>query len=133
MNKEEKKISNIELRNFGLMVGVIFGLIALYPLVKGHPLRAWAAVISIALIAPAIIFPPLLDLPFRLWSTIGRALGWINTRIILTVLYFCVLFPVSVILRLLGKEPLKLTFDYNAETYREPPDNSHEKDMHNQY
>ncbi|MEW6711028.1 MAG: SxtJ family membrane protein, partial [Candidatus Riflebacteria bacterium] len=104
MNNEEiKSLNPTELRTFGLSVGVVFGLVALYPLFKGETIRAWAAVISTALIAPAIFFPPLLELPFRVWQVIGHALGWLNTRIILSVLYFAAIVPVSLVLKIFGR------------------------------
>jgi hypothetical protein len=130
---DSKSVGNAQLRSFGLAVGAVFGLIAVYPLFKGAELRAWASLISIALIAPAIIFPPLLLLPFRLWTFIGEILGWLNTRIILTGLYFLALLPVSLIMKISRKDPLKRKIDRKAESYREKPECGNEKDLKNQF
>ena len=132
-NEQKKELTAPELRSFGLSVGTVFGLIALYPLFRGEAARAWAAVISASLIAPAIFSPQLLELPFRLWSVIGKALGWLNTRIILTVLYFAAVVPVSLVLKIFGRDPLKLNFDPEARTYREEPDDSNDSSLKNQF
>ncbi len=132
-NKAEKPLNNSDLRTFGLLVGGVFGLIAVYPLFRGELIRAWAAVISVALIAPAIFFPPLLALPYRFWSLIGRILGWLNTRIILSLLYFAAIVPVSLVLKILGRDPLKLSFDPELDTYREKPDKQGGSDIRKQF
>ena len=133
-NKEQKsKPTGSELRSFGLLVGIVFGLIAIYPLFKEEAIRAWAAVISVSLIAPAIFSPQLLELPFRIWGGIGQVLGWVNTRIILTVLYFAAVVPVSLVLKIFGRDPLKLNFDPEAQTYRDRPENSHDSSLKNQF
>jgi len=134
MKLEPKKIvTTADLRSFGLLVGTVFGLIAVYPLLKGEALRAWASVIAAALIAPAIFFPPLLDLPYRFWAIIGKVLGSVNTRIILTVLYFGAIVPVSLVLKIFGKNPLKLNFDAEAASYRELPESRHGSSLKNQH
>ena len=111
-----------ELRNFGLLVGAVFALIACWPVFWGNPVRIWAAVISIILAGPAIIKPTLLHWPYYCWMTIGAGLGWVNTRIILAILYFVAIMPIGLLLRLLGKSPLKLHFDPSAASYRELPE-----------
>lgn len=133
--KTEKttEITIRELRTFGLLVGGVFALIALWPLLRSQPLRIWAAMISTALIAPAIFMPVLLKMPFRAWSIFGAALGWFNTRLILTVLYFAAILPMALILRLTGKTPLKLHYAPDAESYREPPEEDSENSISNQF
>lgn len=133
MRNSNQQVSNKELKSFGLMVGTVFGFIAIYPLFRGESLRTWAAIISVALIGPAIFFPPLLHLPFRLWAIIGKILGWINTRIILTVLYFVGIVPVSFILKISGKDPLQKKFDANAVSYREKPVEENDSSLKNQF
>ncbi|MGM0598383.1 MAG: SxtJ family membrane protein [Candidatus Rifleibacteriota bacterium] len=127
--QDEKK----ELRKFGLIVGLVFAAIALYPLAWHKPLHAWALIPALFLFIPGLVYPISLSLPFRLWKLIGHCLGWINTRIILTVLYFCALVPVSLILKIAGKDWLKLKLDPRACSYLEKPDNKIDNDLKNQY
>ncbi len=122
MMQTKKEATSKELRNFGLLVGAAFALISFWPVFWGNPVRIWAAVISIVLTAPAIIKPALLFYPHRCWMTIGAGLGWVNTRIILALLYFVAVMPVGLLLRLLGRSPLKLHFDPSAASYRELPE-----------
>ncbi len=117
-----KETTTKELRNFGLLVGTVFGLIACWPLLWGNPLRIWATVIFLLLTGPAIIKPALLRWPYRCWMTVGSGLGWVNTRAILAILYFVAVMPVGLLLRLLGRTPLKLHFDPSATSYRELPE-----------
>ena len=122
-----------ELRNFGLLTGAIFLIIALWPLFYALPVRMWLAIPSALLIFSAILFPTVLSTPYRLWMKFGSALGWINTRIILTLLYFLAILPIAVLLRILGKTPLKLKFDAKTCSYRETPEDSDENDFNQQF
>lgn len=115
------------------MVGLVFAIIAFYPILWQKPPHTWAIITASLLIIPGLLYPPALKLPFRLWQLIGHCLGWLNTRIILTVLYFCALVPVSLILRITGKDWLKLKFDSQAGSYLEKPDNKIDNDLKNQY
>ncbi len=122
-----------ELRNFGLLVGIVFGLIAAWPLVWQQPVKVWAATFAVMLIVPALLRPQLLGLPFRCWQTIGAALGWFNTRVILTVLYFGAVLPTGLLLKLFGSSPLKLNFDKKTDTYRELPDENSDDSLTEQF
>lgn len=121
-NKQNSAATRCELRNFGLLVGIVFGLIAAWPLFSHQPVRVWVATFAGLLIAPALLRPQLLRLPYAFWQTIGAAMGWFNTRVILTILYFGAVLPTGLLLRLIGKSPLKLHFDKKTNTYRELPE-----------
>ena len=108
-----------QLRSFGLLVGSVFALIAVWPvLFRGQPLRIWAMVISVSLMVPAVGWPRVLEPFYRLWMAAGHILGWVNSRIVLGIVYFLVFTPVGLMMRLLGKDPMRLRFDSNAKTYR---------------
>lgn len=108
------------IRSFGLIVGGIFLLIGLWPLaVRAEAARLWAVGIAAGLMLPAVLFPTVLTPIYRVWMTIGNTLGWINTRIILTLVFYGLFTPIGVIRRvLLKKDPLHLSFEPEAETYR---------------
>lgn len=130
--QKTKETTTKELRNFGLLVGAAFALIACWPALWGNPVRIWAAVMSIILAGPAIIQPALLCWPYRSWMIIGAVLGWVNTRIILAILYFVAVMPVGLLLRLLGRSPLKLHFDPSTASYRELPEEN-QSDVNEQF
>lgn len=54
---------------------------------------------------------------YRIWMTLARALAWINTRIILFLLFYGVVTPVGVVMRLLGRDPLKRKLDRSCSSY----------------
>ena len=56
----------------------------------------------------------------RVWMIIGHLLGWINTRIILGILFYLIVTPVGMVLRFRGKDPMQRRFDPRATTYRLP-------------
>ncbi len=115
-----KPVDAIELRKFGFTVGgvfaVVFGL--LVPLVSSHPFRVWPWAIAVGLIAPALIWPRSLSLVYRLWMAVGEVLGAINSRIILSAVFFVVLVPIALLRRLFSGNPLALKWDLKAVSYR---------------
>lgn len=110
-----------ELRNFGLIVGGIFGAISLWPLVvRGEDIRLWMAGLAVALIVPALVAPRVLAPAHRVWMLIGHVLGWINTRIILGLIYFLLFTPMALAFRIIGRDPMRRAFEPEATTYRVP-------------
>jgi hypothetical protein len=108
-----------ELRRFGLIVGGLFGVMGVWPaLVRGQGPRAWALALAAALILPALAAPRLLAPVQRVWTALGEALGWVNTRIVLGVIFFGVVTPTGLVLRLGGRDPMRRGFDDAAATYR---------------
>ena len=96
----------------GSVIPVEYGL-------RAEAARLWAVGIAVGLLLPAVLFPTVLTPIYRVWMTIGDTLGWINTRIILTLVFYGLFTPIGVIRRvLLKKDPLHLSFEPEAETYR---------------
>jgi hypothetical protein len=109
------------LRHFGLIVGGIFGLIGLWPaVVRGQGLRSWALGLALALVVPALVAPAVLAPAHRVWMALGDALGWVNTRIVLGLIFFGVVTPTGLALKLAGRDPMRRAFDPEAATYRVP-------------
>jgi hypothetical protein len=108
-----------QLRSFGLMVGGIFLVIGIWPMVfRGEGLRIWAAGVGLTLIVLGLVFPASLAHVHRAWMAAGHVLGWINTRIILGIFFYAILTPFGVAMRLLGKDFMHLKPAPGAETYR---------------
>lgn len=94
-------------RSFGLTVGGVLAAIAAFSLWRGHLMRAEiVAAISAVLIIAALVRPASLALIAKGWGLVGHALGWVNSRILLTLLFFVVLWPVGLVSRLFGSDPL---------------------------
>lgn len=126
-------VNSSELRSFGLLVGAAFLAIGLWPLLNEAGVRNWALLLATILILPAILKPAWLKFPHAAWCKIGAVLGWINTRLILGLLYLVAVVPIALILRLTGRTPLQLKFDKNANTYREKPDSEDDQNLTQQF
>ena len=108
------------LREFGFLIGFIFPFLIgwILPLIGGHSFRTWTLFISIPSIILAFIKPILLLYPYRAWMKLGHILGWVNSRIILGLVFSIVLQPIALIMRILGHDPLR-TKKFAQESYRE--------------
>jgi len=110
-----------QLRKFGLLVGAIFCGIGLWPaVVRGGGPRSWALGLGALLIVAGLIAPRSLGPAHRLWMAAGEVLGWINTRIILGVVFYCIITPMGLVRRLVHRDPLGRASDPSAESYRVP-------------
>ena len=104
-----------------MLVGGIFLAIGLWPaVVRGAGPRSWALVAGIVLLAPALVAPRLLAPVYRIWMTIGEALGWVNTRILLGIAFYGLVTPMGLVRRLRGEDPMRRRYDAGAESYRVP-------------
>jgi hypothetical protein len=94
-------------RSFGFSVGGVLCAIALFSVWRRHGLRAEIlGSISGLLVVAALVRPASLTPLARVWGRIGQALGWFNSRVLLTVLFFVVLTPIGFISGLFGSDPL---------------------------
>ena len=109
-----------ELRKFGFIFAtglvLIFGLFFPWLLEKASPSWPWIAAAVFA--GSALILPQILKPVFIAWMKIGHVLGWINTRIILGVVFFIIFAPVALLMRLFGNDPMRRRLDETASTYR---------------
>ena len=111
-----------ELRKFGLVmaaaIAVVFGL--LLPWLFGRPWPTWPFVLAGVFVAFAIAWPRALGPVQRGWLRMGQALGWVNSRIVLSLLFFVVVLPLGLLMRLFGKDPIARKRDPAATSYRIP-------------
>lgn len=113
-------VSDLELRKFGFILSAFivgaFGIIP--PLLFNKPLLLWPWIIAVILFVPALIKPNCLKIVHGPWMKLGHGLGWINTRLILGVIFFVFITPFGIIMRLSGKDPMAKKFDKSKESYR---------------
>ncbi|MGH7987712.1 MAG: SxtJ family membrane protein [Candidatus Binataceae bacterium] len=108
-----------ELRNFGLLLGALFALIfGALPLTRGRATPLWPWVVAALLWLGAVLAPTSLRQLHRGWTRLGLALGWVNTRVILTLLFALSIIPVGLLMRLLGRDRMGRRFDPALESYR---------------
>ncbi|MBE9152856.1 SxtJ family membrane protein [Cyanobium sp. LEGE 06113] len=108
------------LREFGLLVGsvipVVFGW--LIPALHGHAPVLWPLLIGLPAIGLALMTPGLLAFPYRCWMALGHGLGWINSHVILGLVFILVLQPIALVMRFRGHDPLRRRVR-NKDSYRE--------------
>lgn len=111
-------------RSFGLVFAGFFALLSLHNWWRAG--RAWPIELAIgaAFLAAALLRPNLLRWPNRVWSRLGALLGAIVTPIVMALLFFLVVTPVAMLMRLFGKDSLRLRGPRRGDSYwivREPP------------
>ncbi len=113
-----------ELRGFGITLGVAFIVLGLFLMWRASRHATETPSLSYifqgvgALIALlGIVAPALLYYPHKGWSFLGEKLAWINTRILLTLVFILFIIPLGLFFKLLGKDPLGQRYDRKATTY----------------
>ena len=111
-------------RIFGLVFAGFFALVALWPLLKGGAPRWWSAGLSVICLLLALICPRVLHTANILWVRLAALLNKIVNPIVTAVLFYVVFTPMGFLMRLSGKDPLRLAFDSKTHSYwidRRPP------------
>ena len=129
------------LRQFGLVLGA--GLVLIFSILRPAismalhgvefewivwPWISLGVLTTLALIAPMILKPV-----YTLWMKFGHVMGAINSRIILAILFYGVILPVGLLMKVLGQDPLPKSFDVQAKTYREQSTQRAPEDMEKPY
>jgi hypothetical protein len=122
-----------QLRSFGFMVGGVFILIGLWPLIRGEGPRLWALIVGGLLVIPAAIFPRSLEYAYRAWMAVGHILGWINTRIILSVIFGLIITPFGIVRRWFGPDTMRRKIAVEPNSYRQRRDPRPASHMKRQY
>jgi hypothetical protein len=111
--------SDRDLRSFGLIVGGIFAAIGLWPLLRhGAPVREGLLIVAAPLIVLAAAVPRSLRYPYRGWMFVGHCLGWVNSRVLMTVVFYLVVTPAALVMRVMGRDEMRRRRDPSASTYR---------------
>ena len=102
--------------NFGIVFSIVFLLISLYPLLKSGDIRVWSLVVSFIFLILGIFNSKILS-PFnKLWFKFGLLLGKFVSPLIMMIIFFFVVTPIGILMRLFRKDVLNLKFN-NKETY----------------
>jgi multisubunit Na+/H+ antiporter MnhG subunit len=109
--------TNKDVRNFGLGLLIITGIIGGFLLWRGRSAAPFFLGISLACLILALAWPTGLKPAYRFLMWLGEKLAWINTRIILALVFYLIFTPVGLITRLIGKDLLDRKLDPAKETY----------------
>ena len=100
-------------RSFGIVFFVVFLIIAIYPLINGDELRLWSLIISIVFLFLGLVNSKILNPLNKLWFKFGIFLGKIISPLVMGIIFFLVVTPIGLIMRLLNKDLLNLKFNNN--------------------
>ena len=114
---KQKEIKTSSNKSFGLVFFVIFIIIALWPLLNDGNIRIWSIIVSIIFLILGLLNSKILT-PFnKLWMRLGALLGIIVSPIVMGVVYFGIITPIGLIMKLFGKDVLNLKLDKTKTTY----------------
>ena len=105
---EDKKIKIGSNRSFGIVFSIVFLIIALYPLLNSDSIRIWSIILSSIFFIFGLLNSNILSPLNRIWFKFGIILGRIVSPIIMGLVFFLVVTPISLILRLFKKDTLNL-------------------------
>jgi hypothetical protein len=111
-------------RSFGVVFVVVFALIGMWPLLHGAPARRWALAICAGLALISAAQPRLLHPANVVWMRFGMLLSKVMNPVVTGLVFYLVVTPIGLLMRVLGKAPLPLGYDRQASSYwidRRPP------------
>ena len=111
-------------RSFGLVFAVVFAIVGIFPFAFGGAIRLWSLAVAALFLVLALAAPAILAPLNRLWLKFGLLLHRVVNPVVLGIMFFAVITPTGLLMRLFGKDPLRLKFDKSVKSYwitREPP------------
>ena len=104
-------------RSFGIVFFIVFLIISLFPLIKGNDLRIWSLLISLMFLVLGLMNSSILGPLNKLWFKFGLLLGSFISPIVMGFIFFLVVTPIGLFMRLLGKDLLNLKKKNNLRSY----------------
>jgi len=103
-------------RSFGILFSIVFTIIAFWPTINGNPLRLWSIPISVIFLVLGLLNSKLLNPLNIVWVKFGELLGKIIAPIVMAIIYFIIVTPIGLFMRLIGKDLLNIKFS-KSNTY----------------
>ncbi len=122
-------------RSFGLVFSAAFLFIALLPVCSGGAVRYWPLLAAVVLFGVSCVEPSPLSAPNKVWTAFGDLLHRVVSPVVLAILFFAVIVPYGVVMKVFRKDPLRLRRDSGADSYwvRRGADTSANKGMSHQF
>ena len=118
-------------RSFGIVFFIVFLLVAFYPLTYSGEVRIWSTIISLIFLVLGLLNSRILTPLNKFWFKIGIFLGKIISPLLMGIIFFLVVTPIGLIMRLLGKDILNLKYNKNKSYWIEK--NGPKSKMKNQF
>ena len=104
-------------KSFGILFFIVFLIIGILPLLSSGPLRLWSVIIALFFLILGLFNSRILT-PLRiLWIKFGELLGKIVAPIVMSIVFFVIITPIGVFLKIIGKDVLSLKLDKNIKSY----------------
>ncbi len=100
-------------KSFGILFFTVFLLIAIWPVLESESIRVWSLAISIIFLVLGIINSKILSPLKKGWIKLGEILGKVVAPVVMGFIYFVVITPIGVLMRLFGKDLLNIKFNKN--------------------
>lgn len=112
--------SDRELRRFGWVMAAALAALAALLWWRGRDVWPWIAGLGGAFLVFGTALPRILAPVERAWMALGRAIGEVVSRVVLTVTFYLMITPIGLLMRALGNDPLELEIDEDANSYWSP-------------
>lgn len=136
MMDTSEKTAISETRKFGIALTIVLAALSTVQVLRSHPTAAWWLGGGSALALAGTIFAPRTLVPVRkALTTVARAIGWVNTHVILTLTFYLIFAPVGLVARLLRKDLLKQQFGSSQDSHWIPLESKpfHKEDYTRQF
>ena len=110
---KKKKLQNSN-RNFGILFFIVFLIYALWPLLNNNHLKLWSLITAIVFLLLGFFIPKSLEPLNQPWIKFGELLGRVISPIVMAIIFFGIVTPTGLLMRLMGKDLLKLKFSKNS-------------------
>tara|TARA_Y100000590_G_C15569986_1_gene958189 strand:+ start:719 stop:1105 length:387 start_codon:yes stop_codon:yes gene_type:complete len=104
-------------RNFGLVFFFVFLIVSIWPIISGESIRIWSVAISLVFLILGLMNSKVLTPLNKLWFKFGIILGAIVAPVIMSIIFFLVITPIGLIMKIMGKDLLNKKYDRIKKTY----------------
>ena len=104
-------------KSFGIVFFLVFTIIALYPLLNDQSFRVWSLIVGFIFLFLGIVNSVILTPLNALWFKLGLFLGKFIAPIVMGIVYFIVVFPTSLLLKIFKKNYLNIKYEKNTNSY----------------
>ena len=104
-------------RSFGILFFIVFLIIGLWPLLSGETFRLWSIILSLIFLLLGLLNSKLLTPLYKAWIQLGITLGKVIAPLVMLVIFFAIVTPIGLLLKIFGKDLLKIKKNKLAKTY----------------
>lgn len=114
---EKLKTDQKTLRKFGSTMGIALGVIFFIIFLKAGRINLWILSLSTLFFALGAILPAALKPVYIVWMNLAAFLGWVNSRLVLLIIFYLLMTPIALVMKLCRVDPLERKFDKNMTSY----------------